>query len=142
MAPDTIQLEIISSTRVVLQAAIRELYIPAHYGEAGILENHLPYISLLNFGEVSYVDEAGERLSLYIEEGVLEGAANRVQIISDTVQTAEEMDGPAIQREYEAVSRKVKDAVKGEITPEELEAALLEQKKLKVRLDILKKTAK
>ena len=46
--PKNMELEVVTSTADVFKAKIKELYIPAYLGKAGVLENHLPYISLLN----------------------------------------------------------------------------------------------
>ena len=54
-----IELEILTSREVVLRAEIKDLYIPAFLGEAGVLSHHLPYLSLLKAGEMSYLDLDG-----------------------------------------------------------------------------------
>jgi len=136
---ETIELEIISSIGVVLKTTIRELYIPAYYGEAGVLENHLPYITLLRDGEVVYEETTGKRHHLFVEEGVMHSAANRIQIISDSVETVAAMDAAAIQRDHAAVVEKIRSAVRGEIGAEALEEALRMQSKLGLKLKIIEK---
>ena len=64
--PENMELEIVSSTADVFKTEIKELYIPAHLGKAGILENHLPYLSLVNPGELYYKDQNGKHHYLYI----------------------------------------------------------------------------
>lgn len=69
---EKIQLNIISAEEASLTTEITELYIPAYYGEAGILENHLPFIAMLGAGEVSYKDISGKKHYLFVNSGFLE----------------------------------------------------------------------
>jgi ATP synthase F1 epsilon subunit len=139
---DFIELEVVSSNRVILEKTeIKELYIPAFRGEAGILENHLPYISLLSMGEVSYLDPRDRRHYLYIEDGFVESADNRIAIVSDTVVPGEELDAEAIPAKLTAIRARIKSSLKGEISAEELAVALEEEKRLNIKAGIIKKQA-
>ncbi len=69
---EAIELEIISFNEVFLRIEINDLYIPAFWGEAGVKSNHLPYLSLLKAGEISYLDLDGVRHYLFSGEGFLE----------------------------------------------------------------------
>jgi F-type H+-transporting ATPase subunit epsilon len=139
---ERIELEIITSTGIAVKASIRELYIPAFYGEAGILENHLPYISLLNFGEVSYRDENERKHYFFVQDGFMESAKNKITIVSDSVEKGEEIDKAGTEARYAEVNKKIESSLTGEITPEELNKALIEKKKLQMKIEILKKIAK
>jgi F-type H+-transporting ATPase subunit epsilon len=139
---DNISLEIITSTGVAVKTSIKELYIPAYYGEAGILENHLPYISLLNFGEVSYTDDNNQKHYFFVQDGFMESVKNKIVIVSDTVEKGENLDKADTEARYTEASKKIESSLRGEITPEELEEVLIEKKKLQVKIDILKKMAK
>jgi F-type H+-transporting ATPase subunit epsilon len=133
------ELEIITSTETAVKTSIKEIYIPAFFGEAGILENHLPYISILDFGEISYLDTQGIHHFLYIEKGFIRNSANRITIISDSIEKAEEMDGVEVQKRFQELDGKIKSAPGGGISPPELQEALIQQRKMKVKVDMLKK---
>ena len=139
---DNISLEIITSIGVAVRTSIKELYIPAYYGEAGILENHLPYISLLNFGEVSYTDDNNQKHYFFVQDGFMESVKNKIVIVSDTVEKGEDLDKADTDARYAEAKKKIESSLRGEITPEELEEVLIEKKKLQVKIDILKKMAK
>lgn len=134
-----IELEVISSKKVILQkTAIKELYIPAFHGEAGILENHLPYITLLQMGEVSYLDPRGKRHYFYVEDGFVESGDNKIVIVSDTVEPGEEINEEQVNADLRAVTDLIKSASKiGEVTPDELNRALIEEKQLKIKAHIV-----
>jgi F-type H+-transporting ATPase subunit epsilon len=140
--PESIELEIITSTGIAVKTSIRELYIPAFYGEAGILENHLPYISLLNFGEVSYRDENDRKHYFFVQDGFMESAKNKITIVSDSVEKGEDLDKADTETRYADVSKKIESSLTGDITPQELDEALIEKKKLQVKIGILKKLSK
>jgi len=140
--PDNIKLEIVTSTGIAVETTIKELYIPAYYGEAGILENHVPYISLLNFGELSFTDENNQKHYFFVQDGFMEGAKNKIVIVSDSVEKGEKMDKTETEARYAEANKKIESSLKGEITPEELEEALIEKKKLQIKIDILKKMTK
>jgi F-type H+-transporting ATPase subunit epsilon len=136
---DGIELEIITSIGVAVKAAIKELYIPAYYGEAGILENHLPYISLLNFGEVSYTDEKDRKHYFFVQDGFMETLKNKIMIVSDSVEKGEEIDKADTEARFAEANKKIESSLKGEISAEELDEVLIEKKKLQVKIDILNK---
>jgi ATP synthase F1 epsilon subunit len=139
---DFIELEVVSSKKVILEKMeIKELYIPAFFGRAGILKNHLPYITLLKMGEVSYLDPRDKRHYLYIEDGFVESADNKIAIVSDTVVPGEELDKEAISAKLTEVRARIKSSLKGEISAEELALALEEEKRLKIKAGIIKKRA-
>ena len=136
---EIIHLHVVTSTDTGLEASIHELYIPAYFGEAGVLENHKPYISLLNSGEISYTDIKGRKFYLFIREGLLEVLNNEVSILSDSVEKGELLSKQEIEEKLRELDERIKSALKGEISPEELEEALEEQKEFKVKQKIIQK---
>lgn len=139
MGEDIINLEIITPEETVVKSEILDLYIPAFYGKAGILSNHLPYISLLKSGEISYEDLSKKEHYLYIENGFLEVKGNNITIISDKVIKSEDLNRDEIERELSEVDSKIKSASRGEINAEELKLLLEENKKLISQKKIVEK---
>jgi F-type H+-transporting ATPase subunit epsilon len=137
--PEIINLQVVTSTDKDLLASITELYIPAYFGEAGVLENHKPYISLLKPGEISYTDIKGKTFYLFIREGFLEVLDNKVSILSDSVEKGESLNKQEIEEKLTELDKRIKSSLTGEITPEELEEALEEQKEFKVKRKIIRK---
>jgi len=135
---ETIELEIISFNEIFLRSEIRDLYIPAFLGEAGIKSHHLPYLSLLKAGEISYLDPAGIRHYLYSGEGFLEVRDDRITLIIDVVERGEDFQAEALRQELAASEMKVKSS----LTPPELQEELARQKILRLKLDICRKVAK
>lgn len=136
---ETIELEIISFHEVTLRSEIRDLYIPAFLGEAGVKSHHLPYLSLLKAGEISYLDLDGIRHYLYSAEGFLEVKDNRITLIIDTFERGEDFREDELQKKLLESEKRVKSSFQGAITPEELQKELAQQKELLLKLDICKK---
>ena len=139
---ETIELEIISFQEVILRSEISDLYIPAFLGEAGVKSHHLPYLSLLKAGEISYLDLAGVRHYLYSGEGFLEVKDNRITLIIDTFERGEDFQAAELQKKLLASESRIKSSFQGAITPLELQDELALQKELRLKLDICKKLGK
>jgi F-type H+-transporting ATPase subunit epsilon len=136
---DVIQLEIISSASGTIKADIKNLYIPAYLGEAGILHHHLPYISILNFGEISYDDLQDQTRYLYIEGGIIEVKDNKITIITDFIEKGENLVKDEVVSRLEELKKAIESSKKGEISAEELAQALEEEKRVKIKNQILEK---
>ena len=95
---DTIHLEIVTAAEPAIKASIRQLYLPAYLGKAGILEDHKPYITLIKPGEISYRDIHDKNHYLYIQEGFMEVIDNKVVIISDAVERGETFNKEEIEK--------------------------------------------
>ena len=136
---DAIELEIITAHEVVLRAEIRDLYIPAFLGEAGVLSHHLPYLSLLKAGEISYLDLDGERHYLFSGEGFLEVRDDRITLIIDTFVHGEDLREDVLQKQLLESAARIQSSFQGAITPDELRLELARQMELQLKLAISKK---
>jgi F-type H+-transporting ATPase subunit epsilon len=139
--PENMELEIVSSTAEVFKAEVKELYVPAYLGEAGILENHLPYLSLINAGELYYKDNNDKHHYLYITEGFLEVLDNKIVVISDSIEKGEGFAKEEIEKKLREIAAIIKSAssLEAGITAAALDKALQDQKEYKTKLDIVKK---
>ena len=135
----TIDLEIITSSEVVLRAEIKDLYIPAFLGEAGVLSHHLPYLTLLKAGEISYLDLAGTRHFLYSGEGFLEVRDDRIALIIDDFVRGEDLSEDELKKRLLETEARIRSSFKGAITPDELQVELARQRELQLKLAICKK---
>lgn len=135
-------LEIVSSTGEKEESRIKDLYMPAYLGRTGILYDHLPYISILKFGNIAYTDLNNNKHYLFIQDGIIEVVDNKITLISDSIEKSEDFDSKEIESKLKEVERQIQSSLKGEITPEELDKALEEKKILKIKLNICRKSKK
>lgn len=136
------KLEIVAGTEVALSTEVADLYIPAFYGQAGILSRHLPFVSLLTAGELSYLDPRGRRHYLFIEGGVLKVENDAIRLLCDSFRKGEDFVAADLQKELVATQQKIKTAFQGAITPDELDRELKREKILRIQLAIAKKAKK
>jgi F-type H+-transporting ATPase subunit epsilon len=135
----TIELEIITAREVALRAEIRDLYIPAFLGEAGVLSHHLPYITLLKAGELSYLDLEGKRHYLWSGEGFLEVRDDRLALIIDEFVRGEDLDEEGLRRRLQETEARIQSSFRGAISPDELQVELGLQRELQAKLAICRK---
>jgi len=139
---DAIELEVITAHEVVLRAEIKDLYIPAFLGEAGVLSHHLPYLSLLKAGEMSYLDLDGMRHYLFSGAGFLEVRDDRIAVIIDSFERGEDLREEDLQKQLQETESRIKSSFHGAINPDELQVELARQKELQLKLAISKKLKK
>ena len=107
-------LELITMERVLLREEADMVVAPAWGGEVGILPNHAPFITALQPGELR-VKKGDEEDYIYVSGGFLEVRDNRVIILSDIAERAEEIDiEEARRRAEEAMRERPKDLARAE----------------------------
>ncbi len=99
-----LKLEIVTPERKVLDESVDSVTVPTASGEAGILPNHAPLISALKPGILSYSNKgATERLA--VSGGFVEVSSNKVSILTDSAETAVEIDADSARIEREAAEK-------------------------------------
>ena len=99
-----LRLEIVTPERRVLDESVEAVTVPTASGEAGILTNHAPLVSALTPGVLSYsLKGATERVA--IAGGFVEVSSNTVSVLTDSAETAAEIDVEAARAAREAAER-------------------------------------
>ena len=88
---ETIQLEIVTPERLVVNDTADYIEIPGKTGYLGVLPGHAPLITELAVGEISY-SNAGKTKRLAVAWGFAEVLQNKVTILAETAEKAEEID--------------------------------------------------
>lgn len=86
-----INLEIVTPEKKALEEVVDAVTIPTATGEVGILPSHAPLISALQAGILSYV-KGSTVYRLLISGGFVEVGNNKVSILADVAERAEEID--------------------------------------------------
>ena len=97
----TIKLDIVTAERVVYSDDVDIVVAPGVEGQLGILPHHAPLMTMLQPGELR-ARKGGEEVSLAITGGFLEVRPDRVIVLADAAERAEEID---IHRAEEAKRR-------------------------------------
>jgi F-type H+-transporting ATPase subunit epsilon len=133
---ETIQLEIVTPERLVVNDTAEYIEIPGKTGYLGVLPGHAPLITELAVGEISY-NNAGKTKRLAVAWGFAEVLQNKVTILAETAEKAEEIDtarAEAAKKKAEAELQKA--GVEGN---KDAQAAL---DRANVRLDVAGKANK
>lgn len=86
-----LQVEILTAERTVYSGGATMVLAPGVEGQLGILPNHAPLMTLLQAGELLLRTDS-EEIFMAVTGGFLEVAANRVTILADACERAEEID--------------------------------------------------
>ena len=94
---ETFRLEITTPERLLVRADAAEAQIPGRNGYLGILPEHAPLISELRAGQITYRE--GSRVErLAVSWGFVEVLSNRVTVLAETAEKAEEIDVPRAEK--------------------------------------------
>ena len=102
-----IRCEIVSQDRIVFQGDADIVVIPGKAGEMGILPNHSPVLSVLQFGVIR-VRSKGEEYFFTVAGGVVEVQPDQVTVLADAAENVAEID---VQR-AENARRSAEEALK------------------------------
>src|SRR5216683_7388933 len=104
MLPDAIELVIVTPEKQLLRSSkAAEVQMPGENGYLGILPGHAPLMTELGIGELSYQDIGGkESVHVAIVRGFAEVLPDRVTVLAETAERAEEID---VQRAKDALAR-------------------------------------
>jgi len=97
----SLKLDIVTAERVVYSDEADVVVAPGIEGQLGILPHHAPLMTTLQPGELR-VRKGGKEFSLAISGGFLEVRPDRVIILADAAERAEEID---VRRAEEAKRR-------------------------------------
>ena len=86
-----IRLDIVTAERQVYSDEVDVIVAPGVEGELGILPHHTPLMTTLQPGELR-VRQGGQEFSMAISGGFLEVRPDRVTILADAAERAEEID--------------------------------------------------
>mgnify|MGYP001127595130 CR=1 FL=1 len=96
-----LRFEIVTAERVVYSDDVDIVVAPGIEGQLGILPSHAPLLTMLQPGEL-VVRKDGEETAMFVSGGFLEVMQNRVTVLADVAERAEEID---IARAEEAKRR-------------------------------------
>lgn len=93
--------EIVTQERAVFSGEVDAVNLPGSEGRLGILPNHTPLLTTLDYGEV-IVRRGGEELYFAVGGGFAEVQPTKVIVLADSAEYAEEID---VQRALAARQR-------------------------------------
>jgi len=104
---EMLTLEMVTPYKKVLSLDVDEITAPGSIGELGLLPGHTPLLTTLKIGELTY-KQGGQVSSIAVNWGYLEVGEDKVTVLVDTAEKADEID---LQRAQAALGR-AEDALK------------------------------
>jgi F-type H+-transporting ATPase subunit epsilon len=126
-----IKLDIVTPEEAVFSDEIDMLVAPGIEGELGILPHHAPLMTVLGIGEL-VIRKEGDEQYLAIGGGYLEVQSNRVIVLADVAERAEDIDIARAEAAKERAQRTMEERPSG-MDAAQAEAAL---KRSLVRLKV------
>jgi len=109
-----IKFEIVTPERVVFKEEISQITLPTKMGEITVLPNHIPLVSALLPGVVHVKKTNGEDEVISISGGFLEVLKDKVVILADTAERAEELDFKRAEEAHRRAVELKEKACRGE----------------------------
>lgn len=121
--PTEIHLEIVTPDRRVVRDSVIAVTLPGKRGYLGILPRHAPLLSELKIGELSYTRSDATHF-LAVNWGFAEVLPDRVIVLAETAERAEEIDVPRAERAKQRAEQRLGQVHDPDIDTERARAAL------------------
>jgi F-type H+-transporting ATPase subunit epsilon len=106
----TFQLELVAADRVVWSGEATMVIARTIEGEVGILANHAPLLGVLAPGPVEIRPEDGSPMTAVVDGGFLSVAQNRISILAERADLADDIDLSVARRELERAEQDKDDS--------------------------------
>jgi F-type H+-transporting ATPase subunit epsilon len=101
VADDLLEVELVAADRKVWTGEARMVVARTTDGDIGILPGHAPILGILGDGAVQIRGEGGDEVIAAVHGGFLSVADNRVGILAEVAELADEIDLERAQRALE-----------------------------------------
>ena len=133
---DTFTLEVVTPMRLVVRETVSEAQIPVRGGYIGVLPGHTPLLGEMGIGEISY--QVGNRVgSCTAIGGFVEVLGDRVIVLADRAERAEEIDVPRAQAALDRAQKRLATPNDSNVDWKRAEEAL---DRAQIRLQVAAKT--
>jgi F-type H+-transporting ATPase subunit epsilon len=127
-----LDVEIVTGERVVFrEEGVDMVVAPGGAGMLGILPEHAPLITTLSFGELR-IKKGNEEQSILVYGGFMEVADDKVLVLADSAERAEEVD---VER-AETARRRAEESIAGRQATMDLEEAQTSLRRANLRLRV------
>jgi F-type H+-transporting ATPase subunit epsilon len=106
--PTSIELQIVTPDRAIVKEQVDEVEIPGIDGYFGVLPGHTPMLAALSVGELWY-RQGQDKTYLAISEGFAEVLPDRVTILAQLAERAEEIDRERAEAARSRAARRLDD---------------------------------
>ena len=131
------RLDIVTAERVVYSEEVDVVVAPGVQGQLGILPHHAPLMTILQAGELQ-VKKGREEFYLAVSGGFLEVRPDRIIVLADAAERAEEIDAARAEEAKRRAEERLREPTPG-MDMEQVEIAL---RRALARLDVVERRRK
>jgi F-type H+-transporting ATPase subunit epsilon len=117
------KLDIVTAERIVYSDEVEAVIAPGAEGQLGLLPHHAPLMTLLEAGEL-VARKGGKEESMAISGGFLEVRSDRVIVLADQAERAEEIDITRAEAARKRAEERLRDRKAAGLDEARAEAAL------------------
>jgi F-type H+-transporting ATPase subunit epsilon len=118
-----IRTDIVTAERLVFSEDADIVLVPGIEGEMGILPHHSPLMTMIKPGEI-LIRKGTEEYSLAVSGGFLEVKPDRITILADAAERADEIDIARAEAAKKRAEERITHKTADEVTNANAEAAL------------------
>ena len=107
-AEATLQLEVVTPTRLLVNEPVTQVIAPGSEGYFGVLPDHVPFLTTLKAGTLSYWKGTTER-HLALSQGYADVRGDRVCVLADSAEAADEIDVARAERARQRAERRLQE---------------------------------
>jgi len=120
-------LSVVAPDRSVVDEPVQSVILPGAVGYFGVWKGHVPLIAALKAGLLEYIDANNQRKFVSVSGGFAEVGPNRINVLADAAEHAEDIDVARAERALENARKALRGEVSGVSSTEataELERAM------------------
>jgi F-type H+-transporting ATPase subunit epsilon len=126
-----IKLEIVTAEKQVLSDDVDQINVPTKDGRIGVLPRHAPLLTVLDIGQLDIIKQ-GKRTEYALSGGFMEVLPDRVTILADTVERADEIDAARA----EEARKRAEEQLRNHQSEKEMALAEAELRRAMTRLHV------
>jgi F-type H+-transporting ATPase subunit epsilon len=113
----SILIDIVTPERRLLSEEVDMVTLPGSAGQMGVLRGHAPLLSTLDIGEI-ILHKKGQTRSIAVHGGVVEVRPNKVTVLADLAESAEDIDVERAEAARQRAQRLLEERQSGRFDPE------------------------
>lgn len=129
-----LHIEVVTPHGQLLSEDVSEIVMPATEGEIGVLPGHVPLLTLLDIGKLTFQKD-GKATDVFLNSGYAEVARDKVTILAESAEIAKDIDMARAEASQKRAEKRLKEE-KEQIDFKRTEAAL---KRALIRIQIAHK---
>ena len=105
-----INFDFVSPEELIISSEVDMVLIPAKEGDAGILPNHAPYMTVLRQGIVEVTFDKDNIKSYLVEGGFADVTPDKITILAESSLNLTDINKSALQVELDSIEEKITNA--------------------------------